>query len=76
MSRYTNFVLTLIAMCLVVLVVKAIFESPVAYADPLPTTSSVQKVNIVEIGGYELLSRSALPVEIQRTHASGNCGCP
>lgn len=82
--RYTDFVLTLIAACLVVLVVKAIFETPPAYADSASGPMGVQAVNIVEIGGYELLPRSALPVEIESVpvpvelhHGQAlSCGCP
>jgi hypothetical protein len=82
-NRYTDFVLSVIALCLVVLVVKSIFETRVAYADEASAgTSGVQKVNIVEIGGWELLSRAALPVEIESGPVpvelvrGESCGCP
>ena len=82
-SRYTDFLLSVIALCLVVLVFKAVFETRVAYAgEATPSPAGVQKVNIVEIGGWELLSRSALPVEIESVpvpvelQRGEGCGCP
>ena len=79
-NHYTNAVLTVIALCLLVLVFRPVFEVGNASADiieeavatrapkPAPATPAkkeVLNVNIVEIGGWELLSRSALPVEIE-----------
>jgi hypothetical protein len=94
-SRYTNAVLTVIAACLLVLVFRPVFEVKPAFAQPAAERAAtgaahtatlaadgVLKVNIVEIGGWELLSRSALPVEIEsgpvpvRLEGASACGCP
>jgi hypothetical protein len=90
-------VLTVIALCLMVLVFRPVFvvteasadvvSEPVAVATPPPVAETpakdpVLKVNIVEIGGWELLSRSALPVEIESgpvpvrfEHGPPACSC-
>ncbi len=97
-THYTNAVLTVIALCLLVLVFRPVFtasdaqadiiEDPVAVTTPAPKPEpaapkrEVIDVNIVEIGGWELLSRSALPVEIESgpvpvslDQALPTCGC-
>ena len=83
--RYTNAMLTVIAACLLFLVLRPIFEPRAAHADPALPQDEIVKVNIVEIAGWALLSRSTLPVEIEsgpvpveiQGRAGGQgCGCP
>ena len=62
-DMYTKFVLTIIALSLLVLAVRSTFESPKAYAAGRPVD-----VNIVEIAGKDVKTKSyggvegALPV--------------
>jgi hypothetical protein len=86
-SRYTNAVLTVIAVCLVVLVLRPLTAPDEAHAQttaPSSPRTAVLDVNIASIGGWELLERSALPVEIEsqpvsielRSPIHASCGCP
>ncbi len=84
-NRYTDAILTVIAACLLILVLRPIFEPGAAHADLVQSPDEVVKVNIVEIAGWKLLSRSALPVEIEsgpvpvEIHGGARglgCGCP
>ena len=101
-TSYTNAVLTVIALCLLVLVFQPFFDVKEASAQVALTTTTeesptppaalptrvsnrdeVVKVNIVEIAGWKLLKRSALPVEIEsgpvpvEIEGPGKvCGCP
>ena len=99
-DAYTNAVLTVIALCLLVLTVQSTFEAAPASAQvaldtaaaekptapkkrPASSRNDVVKVDIARIGGWPVLERSALPVEIEsglpvpvEIEGSGKCGCP
>ena len=87
-NRYTNVVLTVIAACLLILVLEPLYQPRQAHAQPTlaqAPADEILKVNIVEIAGWELLSRSTLPVEIesgpvpvviQGSAGRSGCGCP
>ena len=89
-DRYTNTVLTVIAVCLIMLVLEPFYQPPEAHAQAATTESAqasqgeVLDVNIVEIGGWPVLSRAPLPVEIdsgpvpvlvQGDSGGSGCGC-
>lgn len=62
LDRYTKSVLTVIAICLFWIAFGDYVVTP-AHAQRMPADTT--NVNIVGIGGWPLLKRSALPVEVE-----------
>ena len=79
-QRYTNQLLTVIAACLLILVLEPVYTVGEAQADSARPRGETLNVNLVEIGGWELLKRSTLPVEIESgpvpVEILGSAGAP
>jgi hypothetical protein len=64
-DKYTKFILTVIAICLTVIVVRDIDIIPVANAAPVDRGDNVLKVQIVSIDESPNLRWEAIPVKVQ-----------